>query len=176
MEPLQPEPRRDFKSKIKMPLPQLPAPNKTSVANQVGWYLGGFMIALSIVGAIAPGLFQAHLNPIHNFILLASGVFSLWFGLKTIGYKAKKFCNWFGGFYLMLGVAGFAFGQRAPSLTRPTVSGVPEESAFLWKVVPGKFELGTVDHILHMMIGGIFLLGAYFTLRKIRPLRKSTWH
>ncbi|HEY8270728.1 MAG TPA: hypothetical protein VIG33_07545 [Pseudobdellovibrionaceae bacterium] len=176
MEPQQPEPQRAPKPKIKIPLPQLPAPNKTSIANQVCWYMGAFMVALSIVGAVIPGLFEAHLNPIHNFILLASGFSSLWFGLKTMDYRAKKFCNWMGGFYMMLGVAGFGFGHRALSLTRPTASGIPEESAFLWQLVPGKFELGTVDHFLHMVIGGIFLLGAYFTLKKIRPFRKNIWH
>lgn len=176
MDPQPPEIQRISRRKIKIPLPQLPAPNKTSIANQVCWYMGGLMIALSIVGAIAPGLFQAHLNPVHNFILLASGILSLWFGLGKTDYMAKKFCNWLGGFYMMIGVAGFAFGHRAFSLTRPTVSRIPEESAFLWQLVPGKFELGTVDHFIHMAIGGIFLLGAYFTLRKLKPLRKRTWH
>ncbi|MGZ3745243.1 MAG: hypothetical protein ACXVB1_04540 [Pseudobdellovibrionaceae bacterium] len=182
MEPQPPERQRELKpkikeSKIKVPLPQLPAPNKVSVANQVCWYMGGLLVAISIVGAVIPGLFQAHLNPIHNFILLASGILSLWFGLTKMDFMAKKFCNWMGGFYMMLGVAGFAFGHRAPSLTLPPTQGAPEESAFLWPLIPEKFELGTVDHSLHMIIGIIFLLGAYFTLRKLRPIRrKATWH
>jgi hypothetical protein len=176
MEMQGPEPQRESKQKIKSPLPQLPAPNKTSIANQVCWYMGGLMMALGIVGYVVPNLFQAHLNPVHNLILVVSGALALWFGLNAVDYNAKKFSYWFGGVYMLLGVAGFAFGQRALSLTRPTVSGIPEESAFLWKLVPGNLELGTTDHVLHIVIGGIFLLGAYLTLRKVRPFNKVTWH
>ncbi len=172
----QPELPRESKQKIKIPLPELPSPNKTSIANQVCWYMGGLMIVLGLVGYVVPNLFEANLNPVHNLILLVSGALALWFGLTAANYTAKRFCNWFGGVYMLLGVAGFAFGHRALSLTRPTASGIPEESAFLWQLVPGKFELGTADHVLHIIIGGVFLLGAFYTLRKTRPFDKITWH
>ena len=173
-----PEPQREPQKKTQTPppQPQLLPPNRVSPANQVCWYMGGLMMALGLLGYVVPGLFEAHLNPVHNLIHLVSGALALWFGLTSANYTAKLFCNWFGGAYMMLGVAGFAFGHRALSLTRPTVTGIPEESSFLWQLVPGKFELGTTDHILHIVVGGIFLLGAAFTLRKFRPTGKTTWH
>lgn len=171
LETIQPEPS---KKTSKTPLPELPPPNKVSLANQVCWYVGGLMIAVGLVGFVVPGVFGFHFNPVHNLIHAVSGALALWFGLTSPNYTAKRFAQWFGGVYLVLGLAGFAFGQRALSLTRPTATGIPEESSFLWRLVPGNFEIGTADHILHIVIGVVFLMGAYFTLRGEK--HKITWH
>ena len=168
-----PEPQKEPR---KVPLPELPPPNKISVANQVCWYMGGLLLAAGLIGFVTPGLFAAHLNPVHNLIFLVSGVISLWFGLTSPDYTAKRFSKWFGGIYMLFGLAGFAFGQRGLSLTRPTTTGLPEESFFLWKLVPGHFELGTTDHVFHILVGAVFLAGSYFTLRKYKPAHKIIWH
>lgn len=168
-----PEPKKKTRP---IPMPELPPPNKVSVANQVCWYMGAVLLATGLVGFVVPGLFGLHLNPVHNLILLVSGALSIWFGLTSPNYTAKRFSQWFGGFYLLLGIAGFAFGHRAISLTRPTATGLAEESSFLWQLVPGRFELGTGDHALHVIAGIVFLLGAYFTLRKARFSKDITWH
>jgi hypothetical protein len=166
------EPR---KKTSQVPLPELPPPNKASVANQTCWYVGAIILAISLVGFVVPGLFALHLNPVHNLILMVSGVLAIWFGLTSPDYTAKRFCRWFGGVYLAFGLAGFAFGHRALSLTRPTSTGLPEESSFLWRLVPGHFEIGTADHVLHIIIGAIFLTAAFFTLRR-KHKEKITWH
>lgn len=156
------------------PVPELPAPFKFSVANQACWYLGACLLALGLVGFVVPGLFYAHLNPTHNVIMILTGIGSVILGLTKPDYVAKKVCYALGGFYTLMGIAGFAFGVRAISTTRPTVTGMPEESAFLWRLIPGRLELGTVDHWIHLVVGVIFLACAYFTLRG--PSKKVTWH
>lgn len=160
------------------PLPELPPPSKISLANQACWYAGILTLATGLVGFVVPGLFYMHLNPVHNLILAVSGAIAFWFGLTSPNYTAKRFSLWFGGVYLLFGIAGFAFGHRAMSLTRPTASGMPEESSFLWRLVPNHFELGTADHILHILIGAVFLIAGYFTLKTMkRPVKeKITWH
>lgn len=154
---------------------ELPAPFKYSAANQACWYLGISLLAIGLVGFVVPGLFYAHLNRMHNFLFVLTGVAAFLLGLSKPDYVAKKVCYWLGGFYTFMGVAGFAFGVRELSLTRPTVSGVPAETAFLWKLIPGRFELGTVDHSFHLVVGLIFLTCAYATLRRDRD-HKVTWH
>lgn len=168
-----PEPQRKQRQ---VPLPVLPPPNKISAANQTCWYTGAAVLATGIVGFVVPGLFSLHLNPVHNLILMVSGALAVWFGLTSTDYTAKRFCNWFGGVYFVWGLAGFAFGQRAISLTRPTTTGIAEESSFLWRLVPGRFEIGTGDHVLHLIIGAIFLAAAFMTLRGVRHKDKITWH
>lgn len=168
-----PEPQRKPRP---VPLPELAPPNKQSIANQTCWYMGAAVLATGIVGFVVPGLFGLHLNPVHNLILMVSGALAVWFGLTSTDYTAKRFSQWFGGVYFVLGLAGFAFGQRALSLTRPTLNGIAQESAFLWRLVPGSFELGTGDHILHLIIGTVFLLAAFFTLRGVKHKEKITWH
>lgn len=168
---------KDFEvKKIRRPLPALAAPFRLSSANQTCWYLGVLLIAIALVGLVAPGIFSAHLNMAHNILFLVTGAGSLILGLIKPDYIATKICYALGAFYLLLGIAGFAFGVRALSLTRPTVSGLPAESAFLWRLIPGRFELGTVDHSIHLAVGILFFIGAYLTIRKPRADNKVTWH
>lgn len=167
--------RRLARTTEKGPVPELPAPFRFSPANQACWYLGASLLALGLVGFVVPGLFYSHLNPPHNVIMILTGIGSVILGLIKPDYVAKKVCYAMGGFYTLLGVAGFAFGVRALSTTRPTVTGIPEESSFLWRLIPGRLELGTVDHSIHIAVGLIFLACAYVTLRKPTP-KNVTWH
>ncbi|WP_413288592.1 hypothetical protein [Bdellovibrio sp. HCB337] len=167
--------REKERERVQRPLPELPAPFKFSTANQACWYLGACLLALGLVGFVVPGLFYAHLNPTHNVIMILTGIASILLGLTRPDYVAKKVCYALGGFYTFLGIAGYAFGVRAISTTRPTVSGIPEESSFLWRLIPGRLELGTVDHGIHLVVGLIFLACAYFTLRGSSS-KSVTWH
>lgn len=185
MDSQRPEPTRETnlqanRQRAKHPeerhLLELPAPFRYSTANQACWYLGAFLLAAGLVGFVVPGLFFAHLNRMHNFILVFTGLGSLLLGLGKPDYIAKKICYWLGSFYTLMGIAGFAFGVREISLTRPTVTGVPVESSFLWKLIPGRFELGAVDHSVHLVVGLLFLVSAYFTLQKHRTSKDVTWH
>ncbi|HWU44004.1 MAG TPA: hypothetical protein VN132_11220, partial [Bdellovibrio sp.] len=95
---------------------------------------------------------NAHLSYAHNVIHLASGLAALWFGFRG-EISAKKFCYIFGAIYLVLGMLGFVAGV-------PGVASIanPAEDRFLWNFMPGILELGTSDHIIHILAGGTFIL------------------
>lgn len=100
-----------------------------------------------------------HLSIVHTVVHLATGLVALWLGLKGSLNAARTFCIVFGAVYLLLGVAGFVAGGDGT----PT-EGVPGPAdARLLKVLPGMLELGTMDHIVHILLGGIFLIGGLAT-------------
>lgn len=69
------------------------------------------------------------------------------------------FSSVFGIVYAGLGVLGFLAGSsQSPS------AGVPGPAdGRLLKVIPSMLELGTSDHILHILLGLIFVAGALLT-------------
>jgi len=167
-EPQRPELRRQLREKApptseptKQPAFEETYSSKYSPANQTCWYLGGLFLVIDLVGFVVPRLFEAHLSPALNLIHIASGIAALWFGLATLAPTAKKFCYLLGGFYVLLGIAGFIFGHTPTGSAEIAIQG-----RYLIKFIPEKLELGMSDHILHIIFGVIFLLAAYFTLRK----------
>lgn len=61
---------------------------------------------------------------------------------------ARTFCLVFGAVYLLLGVAGFLLGTGGERMLH---------------VIPGTLEFGTMDHVIHVLLGGIFLIGGLMT-------------
>jgi len=122
------------------------------MAKTIATILGIVFILVGLAGFAMPNLLGAHLMPAHNVIHLASGVISLYLGLKGSLSAARMFGFVFGAVYLLLGVAGFLLG---------TAGGANNE--VLFRVVPGTLELGTIDHIIHVVIGAVYLLGGFVT-------------
>jgi preprotein translocase subunit Sss1 len=125
------------------------------MANKVATILGIGFLLVGILGFVMPSMLGMHLTVAHHIIHLATGAVSLWLGLKGSPSAARTFCISFGAVYLLLGVAGFVIGSSAdPS------AGVPGPSdARMMKVIPGVLELGTMDHIVHILLGAIYLVG-----------------
>lgn len=118
----------------------------------------GFLLA-GVAGFVAPGLLGMHLTIVHDVVHIATGLVALWLGLRGSLSAARTFCIVFGAVYLLLGVAGFVAGGDGT----PT-EGVPGPAdGRLLKVLPGMLELGTMDHIVHILLGGIFLIGGLAT-------------
>ena len=111
------------------------------MANKICTILGVVFLLVGILGFVAPTLLGAHLSPTHNVIHIVSGAIALWLGLKGTPGAARTFCLVFGAVYLLLGIAGFAMG---------TIE------------LPG-LHLGQVDHVIHVVFGVLFLLGAFAT-------------
>jgi hypothetical protein len=116
------------------------------VAKKICTLVGVVFILVGIVGWFAPTLLGAHLSPAHNVVHLVSGVLALYFGLKGSAGGAVNFCRIFGLVYLALGVLGFVLGAGADKM---------------WAVLPGTLELGTVDHVIHVLLGLLFLIGGF---------------
>jgi hypothetical protein len=118
------------------------------MANRVATILGVVFLLVGILGFVMPNLLGAHLSLAHNLIHLVSGAISLWLGLKGTPAAARKFCIVFGAVYLLLGIAGFVLGTGAERMLA---------------VIPGQLDLGTMDHVIHVVLGIVYLIGGFMT-------------
>lgn len=135
------------------------------MANRIATILGIGFLLIGVIGFAAPTLLGMHLSLTRSVIHLLTGAVSLWLGLTGTPAAARNFCIAFGAVYLLLGVAGFLFGT-----TEDPSAGVPGPTdARLLKVIPGMFEVGTADHVVHMLLGAIYLVGGFMTRDLRRP-------
>jgi hypothetical protein len=133
------------------------------MAKTVATLLGAAFILVGLVGFIAPGAMGFHLSLAHTVIHLVSGAIALYLGLKGTLAQARLFCIVFGAVYALLGIVGFLAGSPgSPSGSHPG----PADDRLL-KVIPGVLELGTPDHILHILIGAIFLIAGLMTKARL---------
>ena len=102
---------------------------------------GALLVAVGLLGFAAPGFMGMHLSVVHNVALLLSGAAAIYFGLKATSAAARAFCIVFGAVYGLLGLAGFVAGGPDYTLT----------------IIPGALVLGTMDHLVHLTVGAIFL-------------------
>jgi len=116
------------------------------MAKTVATLVGVVFILVGIVGFIEPNLLGAHLGKAHNGIHLVSGAVSLYFGTKGSLGAARQFCIIFGLVYGLLGVVGYFVGTG------------PHHMLELPKLI-----LGTRDHIIHIAIGLLYLIGGFTT-------------
>ena len=124
------------------------------MAKTIATFLGALFVLVGLIGFIAPTLLGAHLGPAHNVVHLLTGAVALYLGLMGSLSAARTFCLLFGIVYLLLGAAGFLLGS-------PVTEGGHTENLF--RVIPGVLELGTMDHIIHLLLGAIFVIGALMT-------------
>ena len=118
------------------------------MAKTISTVLGIGFILVGIAGFLAPRLLGAHLSFAHNIIHLFSGAIALYFGLGGTLAGARAFCLVFGAVYLLLGVVGMVAGTG---------------DGRLLTVIPDALVLGTVDHIIHILLGALFLIGGLTT-------------
>ena len=116
------------------------------MAKTVATLIGAVFIAVGIVGFFEPNLLGAHFGKIHNAVHLISGALSLYIGTKGSLASARKFCIIFGVVYGLLGVVVYFVGTG------------PDHMLHLPKLL-----LGTRDHIIHIVIGALYLIGGLTT-------------
>ena len=126
--------------------------------------MGVVFILVGILGFLAPGLLGMHLSTAHNLVHLISGALALYFGFAATLSAARLFCIIFGVVYGLLGVAGFLLGHGGAH----GVGGVPAAhhgaaDSSLWAVLPGSLELASMDHIVHLLLAAVFLIGGFLT-------------
>ena len=119
--------------------------------------LGVVFLIVGICGFVKPDLLGTHLSLAHNLVHIVSGIIALYLGFAGSMGGARMFCLVFGVVYLILGVLGFALG--APGV--PSMAGMTSmpSDPNLWPVLKGTLELGKMDHIVHLLLGIVFLAG-----------------
>jgi hypothetical protein len=90
-----------------------------------------------------------HLSTTHNLVHIISGAISLYFGLAGTLGAAKTFDIVFGVVYALLGVAGFLLGS-GPDRMFDALGSIG-------------LHLGTMDHVVHILLGIVFLIGGFLT-------------
>lgn len=130
------------------------------MAKTICTILGIVFILVGIMGFIVPDLLGTHLSLAHNLVHIISGAVALYFGLAGSLSGARLFCLVFGAVYLLLAVLGFLLGGAGPH-TMADMTGAND--ANLWKVIAGQLELGRMDHIVHVLLGVVFLIGGFIT-------------
>jgi hypothetical protein len=129
------------------------------MAKRVCTVLGVVFLVVGLAGLALPGLLGAHLSLVHNVVHLVSGAAALYLGLKGTEAAARSFCWGFGAVYMLLGIAGFVAGSPGT----PSVPGGHPPDDRLLAVIPGQLELGTMDHIIHVVFGLVFLVGGFLS-------------
>lgn len=128
------------------------------MAKTICTLLGAVLLLVGIVGFVAPGFLGTHLSLVHNLVHIVSGALALYLGLAGSLSAARAFCLAFGAVYLLLGIVGFlAGGAGTPSMANMA------PDTHLWRVLPNVLELGTMDHIVHLLLGILFLIGGLLT-------------
>jgi hypothetical protein len=123
--------------------------------------MGVAFILIGLVGFVSDNFAGTHLTLAHNLIHLVSGAASLYLGLKGSISAAKIFGFAFGTVYLLLGVGGYWLGMHsATTLPASTAEGYNEH---MFRVIPGVLELCSMDHLLHIIIGLVFIIAAALT-------------
>jgi hypothetical protein len=115
--------------------------------------LGCALILAGILGFAVPQLLGMHLGHAHNAIHLVSGCLALYFGWKGTSSAARTFSVIFGAVYALLGVIGFIVGGLHG----------------MWVVVPNQLVLGVADHIVHLVVGGAFLVAGLCRTHALIP-------
>ena len=129
------------------------------MAKTVATILGVAFILVGIVGFIVgqsanpmePNFIGTHLTLYHNLVHIISGALALYFGLAGTLSGARLFCIIFGIVYGLLGVCGFLLGKDG------------------MLKIDDLLMLGMMDHILHILLGVVFLIGGFTTRADLAP-------
>jgi hypothetical protein len=116
------------------------------MAKTVCKLLGLIFLIVGIAGIFSHDLLGAHLNMAHNMVHIISGVIALYFGFSGSYSGARGFCLVFGLVYLLLGVCGWFLGAGPEHMLN-----IPSANPLLM--------LGKMDHIIHILLGVVFLAG-----------------
>jgi Domain of unknown function (DUF4383) len=131
------------------------------MAKTIAKIMGVVFILVGILGFLAPGLLGMHLSLAHNLVHLISGALALYFGFAGTLSGARLFCIVFGVVYGLLGIAGLLLGHDGAH----TVSAVPAhgQDSRLLAALPGSLELASPDHLVHILLAIVFLIGGFLT-------------
>jgi hypothetical protein len=126
------------------------------MAKTIATILGVVLLLVGIVGFFVgpagphmPNFLGTHLTTSHNLVHILTGAISLYFGLATSLSAARMFDIVFGVIYGLLGVVGFLLGSGDDRMFE-ALSGLG-------------LHLGTMDHVVHILLGVVYLIGGLLT-------------
>jgi hypothetical protein len=120
------------------------------MAKRICTIVGVVFLLVGVAGFVMPGLLGTHLTLAHNVVHLVSGAIALYLGLQGSESAARSFCLVFGAVYLLLGVVGFLLGSGDDRMLT---------------VIPDALMFGTMDHVVHVLFGVVFLIGGLMSRR-----------
>jgi hypothetical protein len=120
---------------------------KKIMAKRIATILGIVFLLVGVIGFVSRDFLGAHLTTPHNLVHIISGAVALYLGLAGSLSAARLFCLVFGIVYLLLGIVGFLLGTGSDRMFD----------------VANILHLGTMDHIIHIALGIIFLIGGLLT-------------
>jgi len=112
--------------------------------------LGGAFLVAGLAGFLSPTLLGMHLTPVHNVIHILSGALALCVGFLGSRDATRSFTLAFGSVYVLLGILGFVLPSVVATLLGH--SGSVNARAL------------APDNVVHLLIGGLFLLAAFVDL------------
>ena len=124
------------------------------MAKTIAKILGVVFILVGLIGFVMPGFAGTHLTLAHNLVHLLSGAVALYFGFAGTLAAARLFCIIFGIVYGLLGICGFLLGT-GPDRMFEALSALG-------------LHLGTMDHVVHILLGLLFLIGGFLTKADVR--------
>ncbi len=126
------------------------------MAKTIATILGVVLLLVGIVGFLVgpagpnmPNFLGTHLTTSHNIVHILTGAISLYFGLAASLSAARLFDIVFGVVYALLGVVGFLLGA-GPDRMFEALAGLG-------------LHLGTMDHVVHILLGVVYLIGGLMT-------------
>ena len=120
------------------------------MAKTVCKILGVVFILVGLIGFVSPGFLGTHLSLTHNLVHIISGAIALYFGFAATLSAARLFCIIFGVVYGLLGICGYILGRGNPDNMWDALASIG-------------LHLGTMDHVVHILLGVVFLAGGFLT-------------
>lgn len=135
---------------------------RKTFAQETSVFVGTTVVVLGFLGHVVDNLLGMHLSYSHNIIHLVAGALLVLFGFKS-ERQAKKCSLIVGSFFAVLGVLGFIVGT--PGM--PTVGNIVRDDS-LWLISPEHLELGSRDHVVHLVIAVALIGGAAMKFNRLR--------
>ena len=137
------------------------------MAKTIATLVGAVLVLVGIVGFVVgkpadpmtPNFIGTHLTFSHNIVHVLTGAISLYFGLAGTLAAARMFDIVFGIVYGLLGVCGFLLGSGNDRM---------------WEALSSLgLHLGTMDHIVHILLGVLYLIGGLMTKAVVTASRDA---
>jgi hypothetical protein len=130
--------------------------------------LGVILCIIGVVGFFSHDFLDMDLNPLHDVILLAFGVVSLYVGINGSRTAARNMCRVLGVVFAILGIMTlFADAGTA------TAGNVSIDAPNVLKLIPGHLEYTTADGVRDIIVGLVGLVAGFMPRDKEREIDRK---